>query len=281
MKRIEAIIRPERLGQVAALLASAGITGFTISDVRGHGHSPQASGEYRGHTFEMLVAHKLAISVYVDDAEVEAAVSAIAGGGATGSNSVFAQGLLDQTNTSKIYPSIPSTSTASNNYRLSLAYVDADTIIGNEGTSAKVTDFNGTTATVTGSISLGAAQRPLDYLVIRGVPYLAVVDTNSSLVSVYDVTNPLSRTLVASGSAVSGALTANANGAGQLAWGQATTTDGFWFTAPIYAMSTNQGIQALVFTVPEPSTYAMLATGAVASAGMVVRRRRRRMQSAA
>ena len=85
MKRIEAIIRPERLGQVAALLASAGITGFTISDVRGHGHSPQASGEYRGHTFEMLVAHKLAISVYVDDAEVEAAVSAIAGGGATDS----------------------------------------------------------------------------------------------------------------------------------------------------------------------------------------------------
>ncbi|MEN9594660.1 MAG: hypothetical protein RLY23_1143, partial [Actinomycetota bacterium] len=35
MKRIEAIIRPERLGQVAALLESAGINGFTITDVRG------------------------------------------------------------------------------------------------------------------------------------------------------------------------------------------------------------------------------------------------------
>lgn len=83
MKRIEAVIRPERLGQVAALLAEAGITGFTISDVRGHGQAPQATGEYRGHTYEMLVAHKLLITVFVDDGEVEAAVSAISGGGAT------------------------------------------------------------------------------------------------------------------------------------------------------------------------------------------------------
>ena len=33
MKRVEAIIRPERLGEVAANLEAEGINGFTIADV--------------------------------------------------------------------------------------------------------------------------------------------------------------------------------------------------------------------------------------------------------
>ena len=101
MKRIEAIIRPERLGQVAALLGQSGITGFTISDVRGHGQAPQATGEYRGHTFEMLVAHKLLVTVYVDDNEVEAAVRAIAGGGAT--DSAHGDGFVAVSDVSAMY----------------------------------------------------------------------------------------------------------------------------------------------------------------------------------
>ncbi len=84
MKRIEAIIRPERLGEVATLLESQGLAGFTISDVRGHGRSMERSGEYRGHSFEMLVTHKLLVQLYVEDEEVETAVSAIAGGATTG-----------------------------------------------------------------------------------------------------------------------------------------------------------------------------------------------------
>lgn len=101
MKRIEAVIRPERLGQVAALLGEAGITGFTISDVRGHGLAPQATGEYRGHTFEMLVAHKLLVTVFVDDDEAEAAVKAIAGGGAT--ESQFGDGFVAVSEVSAMY----------------------------------------------------------------------------------------------------------------------------------------------------------------------------------
>lgn len=84
MKRVEAIIRPERLGEVAALLEAGGLSGFTISDVRGHGRSPERHGEYRGNAYEMLVAHKLLIQLFVEDGEVEAAVGAIAGGAATG-----------------------------------------------------------------------------------------------------------------------------------------------------------------------------------------------------
>ena len=84
MKRVEAIIRPERLGEVAALLGEAGLHGFTISDVRGHGRAPEKTGEYRGNAYEMLVTHKLLVSLFVEDEEVEGAVGAIAAGAATG-----------------------------------------------------------------------------------------------------------------------------------------------------------------------------------------------------
>jgi nitrogen regulatory protein P-II 1 len=84
MKRVEAIIRSERLGEVAALLGASGLAGFTISDVRGHGRTPEKSGEYRGNSYEMLVTHKLLICLFVEDDEVEKAVGAIAGGAATG-----------------------------------------------------------------------------------------------------------------------------------------------------------------------------------------------------
>jgi len=84
VKRVEAIIRPERLGEVAALLGEAGLHGFTISDVRGHGRAPEKTGEYRGNAYEMLVTHKLLVSLFVEDDEVEDAIGAIAGGAATG-----------------------------------------------------------------------------------------------------------------------------------------------------------------------------------------------------
>jgi nitrogen regulatory protein PII len=84
MKRVEAIIRSERLGEVAACLEAAHLAGFTISDVRGHGRAPERAGEYRGQTYEMLVAHKLQITLFVEDEEVDKAVVAISSGAATG-----------------------------------------------------------------------------------------------------------------------------------------------------------------------------------------------------
>jgi nitrogen regulatory protein P-II 1 len=84
VKRIEAIIRPERLGDVAAALEARNLAGFTISDVRGHGSDPERTGEYRGNTYELLVAHKLLVTVFVEDDEVPAAVEAISSGASTG-----------------------------------------------------------------------------------------------------------------------------------------------------------------------------------------------------
>jgi hypothetical protein len=190
-------------------------------------------------------------------------------------NSNFMIGALDGSNTNTIYRNIPNTLTSSNDYRLGIAFVDADTIIGNQGTSAKITDFvpattlSNTGATVTGSIALGAADRPLDYTVLDGKSLLAVVNTNSSLISVYDITNPAAATLLATGSTVAGSLTSNANATGGLQWGEVLSPT----SQILYAMSTNQGRQAMVFAVPEPSTYALLGS-AFAAIGVIASRKR-------
>lgn len=192
-------------------------------------------------------------------------------------NGNFMIGQLDGSNTNTIYRAIPNTLAATNDYRLALAFVDADTIIGNQGASAKFTDFvaattlSNTGAIITGSVALGAADRPLDYTVINGQALMAVVNTNSSLISIYDVTNPSAASLLTTGSTVVGTLSSNGNATGGVQWGEMLSPT----SQVLYAMSTNQGIQAMVFqAVPEPSTYAMLG-GAFAAIGVIASRKRR------
>lgn len=178
---------------------------------------------------------------------------AVTGGGANpvifaaaGSNNVsasnFVVGTVDSTNTSTAYLSVAGTTTTSNDYRLGLTFVDQDTLIGNQGATARLTSFDPLTATVDASMPLGgAARRALDYAVIGGRPVLAVIDSNSSTVTVFDVTDPSNPVAIVSGNNTTGALTANANGTGGVAWGAISGN-----TATLYAMATNQGVQAFV-----------------------------------
>lgn len=172
-------------------------------------------------------------------------------------NSSFLTGQLDAvpTNLATAYTSIPGTLTTSNDYRLSLTFIDQDTIIGNQGTNARITSF-GASATIDASIPLSAAQRPLDYAVIGGVPCLAVIDSNSSLVVVYDITVPSAPLQLTSGNLTSGALTANANGVGSVQWGAISGN-----SATLYAMSCNQGIQAFNVTIDQPARATAFGVG--------------------
>jgi hypothetical protein len=163
------------------------------------------------------------------------------------------------------YLSVPGTTTTSNDYRLSLSFVDSDTVIGNQGTNARITDF-GAGASVAGSVPLSASQRPIDYAVIAGVPVMAVIDTNSSLVQVLDITTPGTPVLLASANNTSGSLTANGNGTGSVAWGTVSGVN-----ATLYAMSSNQGIQAFNFVIPEPSGLVACLAGLVLLAARRVR----------
>jgi nitrogen regulatory protein PII len=100
MKRIEAVIRPERFDQVAAQLKDAGYAGFTIADVRGHGQSPEKTGEWRGQTYELSVTHKLQISIIVEDDEVEGAVKSVIAGAHTGA---MGDGLITVSDVGTVY----------------------------------------------------------------------------------------------------------------------------------------------------------------------------------
>lgn len=84
MKKIEAVIRPEKLDAVQEHLSSLGFTGFMVLDVRGHGGEASPAGEYRGTPFSLSVKHKLMLEIVVDDGEVAEVVEAIARSARTG-----------------------------------------------------------------------------------------------------------------------------------------------------------------------------------------------------
>lgn len=173
---------------------------------------------------------------------------------AAGSNNVnasnFAVGTLDGSNVGTAFLSVPGTTTSSNDYRLGLTFIDDDTLIGNQGAAggpARMTTFDTTlaTATVDASIPIGAAsRRPIDYAVILGRPLLATIDTVTSQVTVLDLTDPTAPVVLAQANNTTGPLTANGNATGAVAWGAILGN-----TATLYAMSTNQGIQAFQFAL--------------------------------
>jgi nitrogen regulatory protein P-II 1 len=65
MKRIEAIIRPEKLHEVTDALIAVGVDDFTVSKVRGSGRQERQKVYYRGveYTVEFVCRARLAILV--------------------------------------------------------------------------------------------------------------------------------------------------------------------------------------------------------------------------
>jgi hypothetical protein len=170
-----------------------------------------------------------------------------AAGSSTVNASNFATGPLDGTNVATAYLSVGGTLAGSNDYRLGMTFVDNDTVIGNQGANGRMTDFDPLTATATVSASInvgGVARRALDYAVIGNRALIALIDTNSSNVTVLDITNPLNPVQLAQANATVAPLTANGNGTGSVCWGPVTGN-----SARLYAMSSNQGIQAFTFTM--------------------------------
>ncbi len=64
MKKIECIIRPEKLEELKGALRGAGVGGMTISDVRGFGAQTTRPDNY-------LVLPKMKIEIYATDAQVD------------------------------------------------------------------------------------------------------------------------------------------------------------------------------------------------------------------
>ena len=84
MKKIEAIIREERLPIVLASLREMGYPGITISRVKGHGRQKGIKQIYREVEYTVEFLPKTRIEMIVDDADVEKIMKAIAENARTG-----------------------------------------------------------------------------------------------------------------------------------------------------------------------------------------------------
>lgn len=84
MKKIEAVIRPIRIDEVKEALSSIGISGMTVSDVRGYGQQRGRTEKYRGNTYVVNLLPKVKLEFVVPDDRAEEAVEAVIEAARTG-----------------------------------------------------------------------------------------------------------------------------------------------------------------------------------------------------
>ena len=77
MKKIDAIIKPFKLDEVKNALHEIGVTGMTVSEVRGFGRQKGHTEVYRGAEYVIDFLPKVKIEVVLDDALAPRAVEAI------------------------------------------------------------------------------------------------------------------------------------------------------------------------------------------------------------
>ena len=78
MKLITAIIKPFKLDDVKDALKANGVTGITMSEVRGFGRQGGHTETYRGAEYNIDFVPKIGLSVVVDDGDVDQVVDTIA-----------------------------------------------------------------------------------------------------------------------------------------------------------------------------------------------------------
>ncbi|MFM2076405.1 MAG: nitrogen regulatory protein [Actinomycetota bacterium] len=84
MKLITAIVKPFKLDDVKAAVKAAGVTGITVTEVRGFGRQGGHTEVYRGAEYNIDFVPKVRLELVVDDAIVDTVVEAITTSAATG-----------------------------------------------------------------------------------------------------------------------------------------------------------------------------------------------------
>lgn len=84
MKKVEAIVRPERLGHVRRALEEVGYPGLTLAEVKGHGKQRGITMHFRGSEFVMELVPKVKLELVVPDERVDVVVEAILQAARTG-----------------------------------------------------------------------------------------------------------------------------------------------------------------------------------------------------
>ena len=86
MKKVEAIIRPERIDIVKNALAEAGYVGMTINEVKGRGIQGGITERYRGREYIVDLIPKVKIELVVKGDDVEEVIKIICENAKTGNH---------------------------------------------------------------------------------------------------------------------------------------------------------------------------------------------------
>ena len=84
MKKIEAIIRPEKLEQIKIELEKIGHNGITVSEVEGCGRQKGVTQQWRGEIYKIDFVPKLKLEIVVKDSELKKVLDCIIQSARTG-----------------------------------------------------------------------------------------------------------------------------------------------------------------------------------------------------
>jgi nitrogen regulatory protein P-II 1 len=84
MKIVTAVVKPFRLDDVKQALKDAGVTGMTVTEVRGFGRQGGHTETYRGAEYKIDFVPKVRVEIVTDDADADRVVDAIVAAAATG-----------------------------------------------------------------------------------------------------------------------------------------------------------------------------------------------------
>ncbi len=84
MKRITAIIKPFKLDEVREALAEVGVTGLTVTEVKGFGRQKGHTELYRGAEYVVDFLPKVKVEVVVPDETLDSAIDGIVRAARTG-----------------------------------------------------------------------------------------------------------------------------------------------------------------------------------------------------
>lgn len=85
MKKIEAIIRPEKLDDVRKAIEAVGYPGITITEAEGHGRQRGVVQQWRGETYRVDFLPKVKLELVVADSDADRIIQALIKAAKTGS----------------------------------------------------------------------------------------------------------------------------------------------------------------------------------------------------
>src|SRR5579863_8309837 len=98
MKKIEAVIQPHKLDEVKDALIKIGVSGMTISEVRGHGRQKGHTEVYRGAEYKVDLLPKLKLEMVVTEASASHVIETLAAAarsGKIGDGKIFVSSIED------------------------------------------------------------------------------------------------------------------------------------------------------------------------------------------